>query len=123
MEQSLTERLIEILERDRAGVPIAPAAPEAPDIGVDGVYPVGTIFHRNTPPENGNAAILVRTDAKHCMLICLPNGNRYSDLDTFAVRLDEDGVRKSEFHKAFRGEWEVSRRGKEALAEWARTEI
>jgi hypothetical protein len=122
---TLSEKLIGILERDRN-----PTANTAPlDMSVvlptwDPLrYNVGTVFHSTDRETYVKAAILVRVSLTQCMLICLPGGNRWSDIGTFDVSTAHDGPTKEEFHKAFDDKWEVSRRGKEALEEWARTDI
>jgi hypothetical protein len=120
---ALTEKLISIFERERRGSSPDPDA-EKPNLSIPmppvEYYSVGTIFRRNA--ALCRTAILARIDSTHCMLISLPEGNRYSDNDTFQMLIAEPGVRKEVFHQAY-NEWEVSQRGKEALADWARSGV
>ena len=129
----LTDRLIAIFEASQPKkVPDPNAPPYTNTAGgplggiVEARYPIGTVFVRafGKPHHyHDAAAIIVRTRKHECMLICLPSGNRLSDGDAFPVLPDQKGPTIEEFHRAFGTEWNVSRRGKEALAEWARDDV
>lgn len=119
---TLSERLLEILERDN-GVPKVPEVPQ--ESPTSARYAIGTVFCRQGSSINAgdHAGILVLTSERECKLICLPGANRWSDSHTFVVPEGFYGPTVYEFHKAFGKTWIATIRGRNTLEEWARDDV
>lgn len=121
---TLSERLLEILEREQGGPVVKKITTSIPLEG-EPRYEIGTVFVRAGSSINADnhTGILVRTARGECKLICLPSANRWTDENAFLVPDGRLGPTIREFHSVFGGMWIVSKRGTESLAEWSRTDV
>jgi hypothetical protein len=124
MSHPLLNRLIEIYERDNGVVKELPAETIVDVVTGEPHYAVGTVFVRRDSSINADdhAAVLVRTDGNVCKLVCLPAANRWS-VAALPIEDGQKGPLVRHFHQVFGDSFVVSQRGKDALAEWARTDV
>jgi hypothetical protein len=126
MSHPLLNRLLEIYERDNGVVKELPAEVIVDVVVGEPLYEIGTVFVRRASSINSldHAAILAHTGYKECELICLPAANRWTtDPPKLPIADGHDGPSVRHFHRVFGESWIVSQRGKDALGEWARTEV
>lgn len=117
----LTDRLFKILERERGVI----AAPVVPTVAPDNAprWPVGTVFIASEGNYGvRNVAMLMQLSSGSCALVLMPYGAQYG-VYVLTVKEGQLGPTKDEFKRVYGSQWQVSRRGREALEEWARDEV